>query len=234
MAHDQLVYGIRLRYQTWGELSHPDRAVLLVHGLTASSQEWALLGPALAERGWYAVAPDLRGRGLSDKPAHGYGMPYHVNDLLSLCDALGVPSVHLVGHSLGAQVGYFFAAVHPRRVGKLVLVDAGGRVPPDTLQIIGASLQRLGQVYPSLDAYLSERQQVPIHKWNGFWDAYYRYDAEVRADGTVSSRVSKSAIEEEIAVNTAINADVLLARIRPQRSLLALRWGRWQQTAALS
>ena len=133
--------------------------------------------------------------------------------LLSLCDALGAPSLHLVGHSLGAQVGNFFAAVHPRRVGKPVVVDAGGHVPPDTLQIIGASLQRLGQLYPSLESYLSERRQVPTHQWNAFWVASYRYDAEVRVDGTVSSRVSKSAIEEELAVNTAINADALLTRI---------------------
>ena len=37
--------------------------------LTASSQEWTLLGPALAEQGWYAIAPDLRGRGLSRETA---------------------------------------------------------------------------------------------------------------------------------------------------------------------
>lgn len=172
------------------------------------------MGPELANQGWYAIAPDLRGRGLSEKPEHGYGIPYHVNDLLSLCDALDLPVVHFIGHSLGAQIGYFFAAIHPKRLGRLVLVDAGGRVPPDTLQAIGASLQRLGQTYSSLDAYLEERRQTPIHQWNLFWEAYYRYDAEVQADGTVISRVPKAAIEEEIAVNMSINADALLPRIQ--------------------
>ena len=216
VAHDQEINGIRLRYQTWGELGRPERAVVLVHGLTASSQEWALLGPQLAERGWYAVAPDLRGRGFSEKPPHGYGIPYHVNDLLSLCDMLGVPTPHVVGHSLGAQVAYFLAAVHPRRLGKLVVVDAGGRVPADALQAIGGSLARLGQVYPSLHAYLAERRQSPVHLWNEFWEAYYRYDADEHPDGTVTSRVSKAVIEEEIAVNTAVEADVLLSRITAQ------------------
>ena len=216
VAHDQEINGIRLRYQTWGELGRPERAVLLVHGLTASSQEWALLGPTLAERGWYAVAPDLRGRGFSEKPPHGYGIPYHVNDLLSLCDMLGLPAPHVVGHSLGAQVAYFLAAIHPQRLGKLVVVDAGGRVPADALQAIGASLARLGQVYPSLDAYLAERRQSPVHQWNEFWEAYYRYDADEHPDGTVTSRVPKAVIEEEIAVNTAVEADVLLSRITAQ------------------
>ncbi|WP_338247619.1 alpha/beta fold hydrolase [Dictyobacter halimunensis] len=208
------INGITLQYQTWGEFTRPERTVLLVHGLTASSQEWAQLGPVLASQGWYAIAPDLRGRGLSEKPPHGYGMPYHVNDLLSLCDALNLPVVHFIGHSLGAQIGYFFAAVHPKRLGRLVLVDAGGRVPPDSLQAIGASLQRLGQIYPSLDAYLAERQQTPIHQWSPFWEDYYRYDAEVHADGTVTSRVPKAAIEEEITVNMSMNADALLPRIQ--------------------
>ncbi|GER89950.1 alpha/beta hydrolase [Dictyobacter vulcani] len=213
-THQLEINGINLHYQTWGEFTRPERTVLLVHGLTASSQEWTQLGPALASQGWYAIAPDLRGRGLSEKPPHGYGIPYHVNDLLSLCDALNLPAVHFIGHSLGAQIGYFLAAVHPQRLSRLVLVDAGGRVPPDTLQAIAASLQRLGQVYPSLDAYIEERRQTPIHQWNPFWEAYYRYDAEVHADGTVTSRVPKAAIEEEITVNMSINADALLPRIQ--------------------
>jgi pimeloyl-ACP methyl ester carboxylesterase len=212
--HFQEVNGINLHYVTWGEFTRPERAVLLVHGLTASHLEWPQLGPTLAERGWYAIAPDLRGRGQSDKPPHGYGIPYHANDLLALCDALNLPTVHLIGHSLGAQIGYFLAAIHPRRSGKLVLVDTGGRVPADALQAIGPALERLGKSYPSLDAYLQERQQSPAHSWNAFWEAYYRYDTEVHPDGTVTSRVKRAAIEEEIRVNTSINPDVLLPRIQ--------------------
>ncbi|MGO8946065.1 MAG: alpha/beta fold hydrolase [Ktedonobacterales bacterium] len=212
-THDVTVNGINLHYQTWGEFNGPERAVLLLHGLTASSQEFAQLGPVLAENGWYAIAPDLRGRGLSEKPPHGFGIPYHANDILSLCDALGMPAVHVVGHSLGAQIGYFLGATHPTRLKRLVLVDAAGRVPADALQAIGSSLQRLGQVYPSLDAYLAERKQSPVHQWNPFWEAYYRYDADVHPDGTARTRVPKAAIEEELLVNTALNPDVLISRV---------------------
>jgi pimeloyl-ACP methyl ester carboxylesterase len=212
--HFQEVNGINLHYVTWGKLTRPERAVVLVHGLTANHQEWAQLGPALAEEGWFTIAPDLRGRGQSDKPPHGYGIPYHVNDLLALCDVLRLSRVQLIGHSLGAQIGYFFAAIHPKRLGRLVLVDAGGRVPADALQAIAPSLQRLGQVYPSIDAYLEERKRSPVHTWNAFWDAYYRYDAEIHPDGTVTSRVPRAAIEEEVMVNMTVNADVLLPRIQ--------------------
>lgn len=212
--HFQEFNGINLHYVTWGKLTQTERAVVLVHGLSFSHQEWSELGPILAEQGWFAIAPDLRGRGQSDKPPHGYGIPFHVNDLLALCDALGLPNVHLIGHSLGAQIGFFLAAIHPKRIGRLVLVDAGGRVPADALQIIGPSLQRLGKVYPSLDAYMQERKQSPVHTWNAFWEALYRYDAEVRDDGTVTSRIPKAVIEEEVMVNMAINTDVILSRIQ--------------------
>jgi pimeloyl-ACP methyl ester carboxylesterase len=176
--------------------------------------EWPRLGPTLAEQGWYAIGPDLRGRGQSEKPPHGYGVPYHANDLLALCDALNLPTVHLIGHSLGGQIGYFLAAVYPQRLGKLVLVDIGGRVPADALQAIGPSLERLGKSYPSLDAYLQERQQSPAHSWNPFWEAYYRYDAEVHLDGTATSRIKRAAIEEELRVNMSINPDILLSRVQ--------------------
>jgi|SRR5579859_1105299 len=214
MTHDLEVNGINLHYATWGEFTSPARAVLLAHGLTASSQSWASVGPILAEHGWYAIAPDLRGRGLSGKPPHGYGLPHHVNDLLALCDALSLPSAQLVGHSMGAQVAYFLAAIHPARLGRLVLVDGGGRLPADALQSIASSLQRLGKVYPSLDAYLEERRLSPVHQWTPFWEAYYRYDAQVHPDGTVISRVSREVIAEEVAVNASINADALIPRIQ--------------------
>lgn len=213
-SHDVNINGIRLHFQTWGEFTQPERSVLLIHGLTANLQTWAQMGPLLAERGWYAIAPDLRGRGQSEKPPHGYGIPYHVNDLLSLCDTLGLPTVNYIGHSLGAQIGYFFAGTHQKRLGKLVQVDAGARIPADSLETIGPTLQRLGQVYSSLDAYLEERQKAPVYQWNAFWDSYFRYDAMTYPDGTVASRVSRAAIEEELAVNTTINFDVLLPRIK--------------------
>src|SRR5918911_4602210 len=90
--------GLRLHSASWTPPAQPGRSVLLVHGLTAHSRAWAAIGPALAAGGDAALAPDLRGRGRGDKPPHGYGIAQHAADLLALCDALGLRTIHLVGH----------------------------------------------------------------------------------------------------------------------------------------
>jgi pimeloyl-ACP methyl ester carboxylesterase len=159
---------------------------------------WALLGPHLANAGYFVIAPDLRGRGLSGKPPQGYGVSIHAADLLALLDALNIHQADIVGHSLGAVIAMYLGAVHPARVRKLVMIDAGGKIPEDTAQAIGASVARLGASYPSLDAFLDLMRQLPmITEWTPLWENYFRYDAEVRPDGTVASRVPRSAIEEE-------------------------------------
>lgn len=191
------VGSLTLHFATWGEPTPDQPPVLMVHGLTVSHMEFAELGPALAAAGHYVIAPDLRGRGQSDKPAHGYSISIHAHDLLTLCDALGARTFNYVGHSLGAIIGLYLGALYPQRVGKLVLIDAGGKIPDDTAQAIGASVSRLGVVYPSLDAYMGLMRQLPVVKWNPFWERNFQYDAEVHADGTVTSRVPKAAIEEE-------------------------------------
>jgi pimeloyl-ACP methyl ester carboxylesterase len=212
--HDQAINGISLRYASWGAYTVPERAVLLIHGITANHNTWTMSASALAGRGWYVIAPDLRGRGLSGKPPHGYGIPYHANDMLSLCDALSLPVVNVVGHSLGAQVAIFLAAVHPGRVRRIVLVDAGGRLPDDALPAIAASLSRIGTVYPSIEAYLEPQRTSSVYRWNDYWERYYRYDAELHPDGTVTSRVRQHVLAEELAVNAAMRLDLLTEHIQ--------------------
>jgi len=226
-AHEQTFEfgGVSLQVATWGELTAPDRAVLLVHGLTASSREFFDLGPALAAAGWYAIAPDLRGRGRSSKPPHGYGLPFHADDLLALCDRLELPRMHLIGHSLGALIGLYLGALFPARLNRLVLIDAGGRIPDDTQQAIAASVNRLGVVYASIEAYLEMMQRLPMIRWNAFHERSFRYDAETRADGTVMSCVPRSAIEQEAAAVGAIRTEALPALVRQPTLVLRAALG---------
>ncbi|HEX2915588.1 MAG TPA: alpha/beta hydrolase [Chloroflexia bacterium] len=212
--HDFEVNGLTLHAFSWGEFSSPERAVMLLHGLTANSQSWADFGPYLAERGYYALALDLRGRGLSDKPKHGYGVPFHANDILAVANTLGWARPNLVGHSMGATITLFLAALYPNRVGKVVLVDAGGKIPEDAVQAIGVSLSRLEKTYPSVEHYVDLMRQAPIYQWNSFWENYFRYDATIRPDGTVGASVPKAAIDEEIAVMAATRLEVMPSLVK--------------------
>jgi pimeloyl-ACP methyl ester carboxylesterase len=105
----------------------------------------------------------------------------------------------VVGHSLGSGVALYLAAVFPARVRRLILVDGGGVTPEDAMQGISASVSRLGMSFPSLDAFLALMRQLPmIPEWTPLWEGYFHYDVETHPDGSVSSRVRKAGIEEEI------------------------------------
>ena len=98
--------------------------VIGIHGLTANHTCWYPVAEALAPAHRF-VAYDLRGRGGSDKPERDYNLAAHNRDLLALMGRLGTRRAVIMGHSLGAHIAVRFAAHHPERVSKLVLVDGG-------------------------------------------------------------------------------------------------------------
>ena len=72
--------------------------------------------PAFAEAGYYAVAPDLPGFGLSDKPSDiDYTSTLHVQAMAELVESLGVSAVVPIGNSLGGSVALEFALTAPQR-----------------------------------------------------------------------------------------------------------------------
>jgi pimeloyl-ACP methyl ester carboxylesterase len=206
--------GVTLHVATHGRRTTPERAVLLIHGITGTHVYLDELAQRLASEGWYAVVPDLRGRGLSEKPAHGYGIPIHADDMLGLLDAHGLARAHLVGHSLGAQIALYMAAIFPQRVGRIVLGDGGGAVPTDAQQTIRSSVNRLGTDFPSIEAYLDALRKAAPFPWTDMWERYYRYDARTLPDGTVTSRMSRSTFDQEWAVLMATRTEALAAGVQ--------------------
>ena len=70
------------------------------------------------------MVPDLRGLGLSSRPAGGYDKKTQAGDIAGVLDALGIDRVDLVTHDIGNMVGFAFAAQHPDRVTSFVIMDA--------------------------------------------------------------------------------------------------------------
>jgi pimeloyl-ACP methyl ester carboxylesterase len=98
-------------------------AVVLLHGYGETGDMWAPMAADLA-RDHTVVVPDLRGMGLSSKPAGGFDKKNQGEDVAGVLDALKITRVDLVTHDIGNMVGYAFAAEHRDRVTRLVLIDA--------------------------------------------------------------------------------------------------------------
>jgi len=114
------VNGIEMHYRDVGE-GFP---VVLIHGYTGNSRNWALTVPALRES-FRTISMDLRGHGLSGKPTRpeDYSLAFMVDDVHDLLEQLEVPECYLVGHSMGGGVAMRFVLAHPEVVRALVLVD---------------------------------------------------------------------------------------------------------------
>jgi non-heme chloroperoxidase len=98
------------------------RPVIFLPGLFMSHQVWDDQVRELTSR-VRALAVDLRGHGLSSKPATGYGIAQHVSDVVTVIDKLDLTDAALVGWSFGGAVAFGVAAARPERIAKLVLVS---------------------------------------------------------------------------------------------------------------
>jgi pimeloyl-ACP methyl ester carboxylesterase len=98
-------------------------AVVLLHGYGETGDMWVPLANDLA-RDHTVVVPDLRGMGLSTKPAGGYDKKTQAGDVAGVLDALKIERAALVTHDIGNMVGYAFAAQYRNRVTRFVVIDA--------------------------------------------------------------------------------------------------------------
>ena len=98
-------------------------AVVLLHGYGETGDMWVPLAKDLA-RDHTVVVPDLRGLGLSAKPAGGYDKKTQGGDVAGILDALKIETAALVTHDIGNMVGYAFAAQYRNRVSRFVVIDA--------------------------------------------------------------------------------------------------------------
>ncbi len=98
-------------------------AVLFIHFSGGNLNMWDGVLPLF--RNYYSVIiPDIRGHGKSDKPLEGYHIDDMASDIFSLLRKLKVERCHIVGSSMGAEVGLSLAAAHPELILSLVCEGA--------------------------------------------------------------------------------------------------------------
>ncbi len=190
--------------------------VLCLHGITANCRSWDPIAEALSPD-YRVIAVDLRGRGLSDKPDKGYGPENHILDMISIMDDLGLQKVLLMGHSLGAFISLMFAATHPDRVEKLVLVDGAGELSKTQMDQVFAgikpALDRLNMRFPDEKAYMDFMKAGPaVQPWQPNIEAYYRHEIETDTNG-VHTNIDPAHIAEEAENVRKINCAALYSRV---------------------
>lgn len=106
--------GIELHIAEQGE----GPLVLLLHGFPESWYSWRHQLAPIADAGFHAVAPDMRGYGNSDKPEAiaAYNQVEVVNDIIGLIPALGYETAIVIGHDWGAPTAWSTALHHPDKV----------------------------------------------------------------------------------------------------------------------
>lgn len=118
--------GLRFHYVENGPADGPP--VLLLHGFPAFWYSYRYQLGALGQAGFRAIAPDLRGYNLSDKPlgVSSYTIDKLLDDVVALVHALGYEKVTLVGHDWGGVIAWAVASspAHRQIVERLVILNS--------------------------------------------------------------------------------------------------------------
>ncbi|MDP6978019.1 MAG: alpha/beta hydrolase [Myxococcota bacterium] len=120
-------------------------SVVLIPSYSRPASDFNELVVALNSAGMRTIAVQPRGIGASTLPFRDVTYHTFANDVIAVLDAVGVTApVHVIGHAYGNRVARTVASDHPDRVGRLVLLAAGGArpTPPETSASITKALFR--------------------------------------------------------------------------------------------
>jgi pimeloyl-ACP methyl ester carboxylesterase len=154
-------HGTRLHYIDSGDRAPAFVPALVVPGWAEAADEYAWLPERLTER--RVVVADLRGRGASDAPDHGYTWEHHVGDLAAIASASAVGPAVLVAFSRGSSYALGYALDHNQSVRGLVIGDYHARhveLPP---AFVAANERMVVRGVPATDRvprHVIERVQV--------------------------------------------------------------------------
>jgi pimeloyl-ACP methyl ester carboxylesterase len=114
----------RLRFHVL-EAGSGDRLALFLHGFPELGFSWRSQLPLLAELGYRAWAPDLRGYGKSDRPQglSEYAIETLMDDVAGLIDASGARETLLIAHDWGGVIAWYFALRRIRPLERLVVMN---------------------------------------------------------------------------------------------------------------
>lgn len=186
-----------------GEADAP--LVLCLHGFPDNLRSFRFQLPALAQAGFRAVAPMLRGYEPSSQPSDGdYHMVRMAEDVIAQLDELGRERVHLVGHDWGAVIAYAAASLAPERFTSLctLAIPHPGRLRSEGLprlpsQIRNSWYMLFFQLRGLADVVVEARDWALIEKlWRDWSPGWELPEAELRSvkDALAQPGVKRAAL----------------------------------------
>ena len=208
--------GLKFHCTDWGGGGPP---LVMLHGLSGHARTWDHTAAALSER-YRVLALDQRGHGDSDW-APQYGLAPMAQDVLGFLDALELAEVTLMGLSMGGLVSFVFAAAHPDRVTRMVIMDIGPEIAPVGARNVASSMAA-NDVFESEDeAFARARAANPrptdatlrhrvSHNLRPLPDGTltFKYDKALRSPGALFDHTQ----DELWAAWRAVSCPVLLVR----------------------
>lgn len=192
------------------EYEQGGEAIIFLHFSGANLMMWQRIIPYF-QGAYHLILLDLRGHGKSDKPGTGYHMDGMARDVIGMMQHLKLERAHIVGSSLGAEVGLSMAANYPEMVTSLICDGAlSSEFGPygiwegsetDFEAHAARQLERMHntpeKIFPSLDALVDNSREV-LEKygwWNEYIEAMERYGAYQQDKGKFTQSFRKPARE---------------------------------------
>ncbi|MCA1038494.1 alpha/beta hydrolase [Bacillus infantis] len=184
-------------------------AILFLHFSGGTWQAWHGVIPHFSAE-YSVIAPDIRGHGKSEKPESGYHIDEMAEDIILLLNGLGIECCHIIGSSMGAEVGLSIAASHPEMVKSLVceggLYDRWGEyslidgtkeeADIERTELLASIINEEELVFSSAEEYLSsmEKEFKEAEIWNRHAEAFSRSTMEQRGKGQFANRFKKNVL----------------------------------------
>ncbi len=209
--------GVRLHVRDTGPRVAP--AVIFLHGFGASLQTWEDWARDL-ESDHRVIRYDMPGFGLTGAdPSGDYTDARSIAVLLALMDRLGVTRASVVGNSMGGRIAWTFAALHPERTDKLVLVSPDGFASPGLEYGVAPKVPLMMRALPYvLPSFMLRASLAPAYaNADMVTDALFtRYRDMMLAPGV------RGAIVRRMGQQVLVNPVPLLKRIEAPTLLM---WG---------
>lgn len=207
--------GRRYTYREAGDMGSP--ALVALHGLISHAGAWDDLAAGLADRR-RVLSLDQRGHGGSEWSTD-YSQQAWIDDVGLFADELGLARSDLIGHSMGGRIAFLYAARHPERVRRLVIVDIAPMKPGPWPPAPGASFATLDEALqaarepryvPARDELFQRfitRNLMPMP--DGRWT--WRCDPRLRAAPATEPGFAASVEEQWAALRALVMPTLVIA-----------------------